>query len=79
MERLAPYWKAVVGFFAPGAVSIAAAVTDASDGGTLITAAEWITAACAMVITAAAVYAVPNKPAAGGVVRPPNGGDGPFV
>lgn len=61
LERVAPFWKAVVGFVAPGAVSIGAAVTEASDGGSAITQAEWITAIVAMVVTSAAVYGVPNK------------------
>lgn len=62
MEKLAPYWKAVIGFVAPAAAIIVASVLDGSDGGTAITAAEWITAACTAVITASTVYAVPNQP-----------------
>jgi hypothetical protein len=62
MDKIAPYWKAVVAFIAPGVVSIASAVTESSAGGTSITSAEWITAVCAALIAAAAVYATPNKP-----------------
>jgi hypothetical protein len=62
MDKIAPYWKAVLGFIAPGAVVIAGAVTEASVGGTAITSGEWILAACAAVITGAGVYAVPNAP-----------------
>jgi hypothetical protein len=61
IERVAPYWKAVVGFVAPGAVLIGSAVTEASDGGTAITASEWVTAVVAMVVTSATVYGVPNR------------------
>ena len=61
MNKLAPYWKAVVGFVAPGAVIVGSAVTEASDGGTSITAAEWVTALVACVVTSAGVYGVANK------------------
>lgn len=62
MNALAPYFKAVVAFIAPGAVILTSAVAEASAGGEAITQGEWVTAACATVITAAAVYATPNKP-----------------
>lgn len=61
MEHVAPYFKAVVAFVAPAAILITSAVTEASAGGEAITSGEWITAACATIITAAGVYAVPNK------------------
>ena len=64
MNALAPYFKAIVGFIAPGAVVLTSAVTEGSAGGVAVTPGEVITALCATVITAAAVYAVPNKPAA---------------
>jgi len=64
MNALAPYFKALVAFIAPGAVVLTSAVTEASAGGELITSGEWVTAICATIITGAAVYAVPNKPAA---------------
>jgi hypothetical protein len=60
---LAPYFKAVVAFIAPGAVVLTSAVTEASVGGELITTGELVTAVCATIITGAAVYAVPNKAA----------------
>lgn len=62
MKRLAPYWKSVVGFVAPGAVLVGAAVTEASEGGTAITTSEWVTAVVACIVTSAAVYRIPNKP-----------------
>ena len=61
MDKIAPYWKAVMAFIAPAAVVIMASVTDASAGGADITAAEWITALCTAVVTSAGVYAVPNR------------------
>lgn len=61
MRKIEPYWKAVIGFVAPGAVVIGSAATAASDGGTAITGAEWVTAVVACIITGAAVYGVPNK------------------
>jgi len=65
MSKLAPYWKAILGFVAPGAVVLTSSVTDASAGGSSITTAEWITAGCACVVTSAAVGFGPrNKPAA---------------
>lgn len=60
LEKVAPYWKAVVGFVAPAAVVLTAAVTESSAGGTAITAGEWVTAGCAAVITAGGVYAKSN-------------------
>lgn len=63
MKKLAPYWKALVGFIAPGAVLIGSALTEASDGGTTITGAEWGAAVVACIVTSAAVYRVPNRPA----------------
>lgn len=61
MSKLAPYWKTVVGFIAPGAVIIGSAVTEASDGGTRVTTAEWVTALVACIVTSAGVYTVPNR------------------
>jgi hypothetical protein len=61
INRISPYWKSVVGFVAPGAVLVGSAVTDASQGGSTITTAEWVTAVVACVVTAAAVYRVPNE------------------
>lgn len=61
LTKIAPYWKAVVGFVAPGAVLIGAAVTESSAGGAAITQAEWVTAAVACVVTSAGVYAATNK------------------
>lgn len=61
MKRITPYWKSVVGFVAPGAVLIGASVTEASDGGTSITTAEWVTALVACIVTSAAVYSTPNR------------------
>lgn len=62
MNKLAPYWKAIVGFVAPGAVNLVAALQDGSKGGDVITQSEWIGAGLACVITSAAVFAIPNKP-----------------
>lgn len=61
MDKLAPYGKAIVGFLAPGAASLVASVLPGSAGGEAITRGEAITALCACIVTAAAVYAVPNR------------------
>lgn len=62
MDKIAPYWKAVVGFIAPACAIIISSVLPGSDGGDVITAAEWITAACTAIITSAGVYTVRNTP-----------------
>lgn len=67
MNLIGRYWKAIAGFAAPAAVIIASATAATSDGGDAITKAEWITAACAAVITAAGVGFAKNRPA-----NPPN-------
>lgn len=64
LDLVGRYRKAVLGFVAPGAVIIGASVTSASDGGTSITAAEWVTAVVACIVSGVAVGAVGNsKPA----------------
>lgn len=60
-EKISPYWKAVVAFAAPAAVTLTSAVTEPSAGGVAITTGEWVTAISACFITAAVVYATPNK------------------
>lgn len=65
IDFASPRWKAIVGFVAPGAVLIGSSVTEASACGEAITQGEWITAGVACVVTAAAVYRVPNQDAKG--------------
>lgn len=62
MDRIAPYWKAVVAFLAPGAASIGLAVLPVSDGGVGITGAEWVGAVVLSLVTAGSVYAKANRP-----------------
>lgn len=52
-----------MGFLAPAAVVLSSATLDSSAGKSSITQAEWITAACAAVITAGAVGLKGNKDA----------------
>ena len=61
MKNVGRYAKAIVGFVAPGLVTLGAALTDASDGGKSITQTEWLVALIACVATSAGVYAVKNK------------------
>lgn len=61
MRKIRPYAKAVVAFVAPGAVVLTAAVQDASPAGEAITSGEWITAACACLITSASVFKTSNE------------------
>lgn len=55
------YWKALIGFVAPGAVLIGSAVLEPSAGGTAITTGEWVTAAVACVVTSAGVATKGNR------------------
>lgn len=57
-----PYWKAVIGFVAPGFLVIASAVLPDTAGGTDIVASEWITAVASAILTSAGVYTVRNRP-----------------
>ena len=61
MDKIAPYWKAIVGFVTPGVIAAVAAVQDGSPGGQGITMPEWVGIAAACVLTGGAVFAVPNK------------------
>lgn len=59
------YWKAVIGFIAPGAVSLAGALHSGSEGGSSITSGEVILALIASVVTAAGVAIKSNGPKPG--------------
>jgi hypothetical protein len=61
MSRLAPYWKAVVAFLAPGAVVVAMAAQREFAGGEPLTSSVWIYAAATCVVSAAAVYFAPKN------------------
>lgn len=61
LNKIAPYWKAVVAFVAPGATIIGMAVLPGSDGGSSITTAEIVTAVVVSITTAASVYAAPKN------------------
>lgn len=70
-KYIRPCWKAVVGFVAPAAGTLIAAVQDGSAGGSAIVQSEWVTALCVAVATAAGVWTVGNKGEFGkGVVEP---------
>jgi len=60
MSNIGTYWKAVIGFIAPGVVILASSITAGSDGGTHITSTEWITALIACVLTSAGVAVKAN-------------------
>lgn len=61
MNMISRYWKAVIGFVAPGAVLIGSATLSESAGGDHITTSEWVTALVACVVTAAGVYTARNR------------------
>ena len=54
MSKIAPYWKAAVGFVTPGAVLIVA------QGGDL-TGRDWLVALATCVVTSGAVYLAPKN------------------
>jgi hypothetical protein len=60
MKNWQNYWKGILGFITPGAVIIGSSVLEGSDGGSTITAAEWVTAIVAMVVTGGLVTAKGN-------------------
>lgn len=61
MKRLAPYYKAVTGILVPFLTTLGAALVESSDGGSTITAHEWIGAVVVGLVGGGAVFAVPNK------------------
>lgn len=61
LDRIAPYYKAVTGLLIPFLTSIGAALLETSDGGSAITAHEWVAATLVALIAGGAVFAVPNK------------------
>ena len=75
---LGDFLEGLITFLAPGASVVGAAVLMGSPGGERITAAEWITACVAAVVTSAAIDAraarrgKPRRPAAAD--RDPRGG-----
>lgn len=79
MNRIAPYWKAVVAFIAPGAVLLGGAVLEGSDGGSVITGSEIVTALVACVVTAAGVYRADNAPSYAGQDAADHGQEEPLA
>jgi hypothetical protein len=61
-RKIGTYFKAIVGFVAPGVVAIGSALTVNSDGGGNITQYEWVSALIACLVTGGFVYAIPNQP-----------------
>lgn len=61
MSKLAPYWKAVAGFFAPAVVVLGYALLATSPGGTSIVGEEWVLALVACFGTSGVVYAAPRN------------------
>lgn len=69
MDKIAPYYKAVAGFVVPFLTTIGSSLLESSDGGTAITASEWIAATVISLTTGGVVFGVENKPATGYVGR----------
>jgi len=61
VDKIAPYAKAIVGFFAPAASALIAATQSATPGGEAITSTEWLVAILTAFVTGSIVWAVPNK------------------
>lgn len=62
LGKFPQFWKAIIGFVAPGAAVIGMSILPGGDGGSHLTQAEWITALVAAIITAAGVAAKGNAP-----------------
>lgn len=58
LDKIAPYWKAVVAFFLPGIVMVGGIL---ANSGRWPTSAEWLMALGLSIITSLGVYATPNK------------------
>jgi hypothetical protein len=61
MDKIAPYYKAVTGLVVPFLGSVGTAMLASSDGGSDITAYEWITAIVLGLVAGGAVFSVSNK------------------
>lgn len=62
LTKIAPYYKAVMGFLVPAAGGVLAAIQDSSPGGSTITKEEWIGCAALGIVTGGAVWAAPWRP-----------------
>lgn len=62
IQKIAPYWKAVVAFLVPGVALLVTFITG-DDGFGSVTTNEWLLVAVA-VLTPIGVYKVANKPIA---------------
>ena len=63
IEKIAPYWKAIVAFLVPGVAVLVTFITG-DEGFADVTTAEWLLVAVAL-ITPIAVYAKANVPTEG--------------
>lgn len=76
MEKIAPYWKAVVGLLVPLLGGVIAAMQDGTPGGSSITGQEWLGIVLIALTTSGVVFGVPNKDPHGvhqrESVQPPN-------
>lgn len=61
MDKIAPYWKAVVGFAGPAAGVLIYALLATSPGGSEIVREEWLLAGLTSLTTAYSVYKIPNR------------------
>lgn len=60
IEKIAQYRKAIAAFLVPGLLVLGTSLIATSDGGTAITAAEWVSIVIAMLGTGTVVTVVPN-------------------
>jgi hypothetical protein len=70
-QRIDEARKAIAGLLVPGLTVLGTAVLDGSDGGSAITAAEWIAVAVASLGTGGLVYAVRNGESADATTSTP--------
>lgn len=60
-DTVAEYRKGLAGFLVPGLVTLGAALLEGSEGGSAVTAGEWVGIAVATLATGAVVTALPNR------------------
>lgn len=63
LNKIAEYRKAVAAFLVPALSALGVALTSGSDGGSRITASEWVTVALASLVTSGVVAGVSNADA----------------
>lgn len=61
MDKIAPYYKAVTALLVPFLTNVGASLLESSDGGSTITAGEWVTSVVLGLVAGGAVFAAPRN------------------